>query len=96
MSESAKTWSFSAPIERFEMDGTMHFLCIPESIEDEVRACPEKRYVITVNDVATWHCGLLGTGDGRWVVMVSRDDPRRMGSRRFGRGSEQIRHGCAA
>ena len=72
MSELAKTWSFSAPIERFEMDGTMHFLCIPKSIEDEVRACPEKRYVITVNDVATWHCGLLGTGDGRWFVMVSR------------------------
>ena len=45
---------------------------IPKSIEDEVRACPEKRYVITVNDVATWHCGLLGTGDERWFVMVSR------------------------
>ena len=51
MSEPIKTWSFSAQIERFEKEGSMHFLCIPKSIEDEVRTCPEKRYFITVNDV---------------------------------------------
>ena len=66
-------WSFSAQIERFEGEGHMHFLALPRDLAAEVRSQGAKRFVITVNDGVTWHCGLLGTGDGRWFVMVSKD-----------------------
>ena len=66
-------WSFSAQIERFEGEGHMHFLALPGALADEIRGQGAKRFVITVNDGVTWHCGLLGTGDGRWFVMVSKE-----------------------
>ena len=66
-------WSFSAQIERFEGEGHMHFLALPGALADEIRGQGAKRFVITVNDGVTWHCGLLGTGDGRWFVLVSKE-----------------------
>ena len=45
---------------------------MPEALAGEIRG-QAKRFVITVNDGVTWHCGLLGTGDGRWFVMVSKE-----------------------
>lgn len=68
MSDPIKTWSFSAQIERFEKEGSMHFLCIPKSIEDEVRTCPEKRYVITVNDVFLARFDAMLPGKRRNVI----------------------------
>ena len=65
------TWSFSAQIERFDVDAAWHFLAIPAEQMDAVREAGDGRYVITVNDAVTWHCGLLPTGDGRWFVAVS-------------------------
>ena len=70
---STKQWSFSAQIERFEGEGEMHFLAIPNNLIDDIKSEGKKRYVITVNDAVSWHCGLLGTGDGRWFVMVAKD-----------------------
>ena len=70
---SQDNWSFSAQIERFEGEGHMHFVAIPDALVDDIRSQGSKRYVITMNDAITWHCGLLGTGDGRWFVMVSKD-----------------------
>ena len=66
------TWSFSAQIERFDVDAAWHFLAIPAEHVDAVREAGDGRYVITVNDAVTWHCGLLPTGDGRWFVAVSK------------------------
>lgn len=51
----------------------MHFLALPNALAGEIRGQGAKRFVITVNDGVTWHCGLLGTGDGRWFVMVSKE-----------------------
>ena len=51
----------------------MHFLALPGALADEIRGQGAKRFVITVNDGVIWHCGLLGTGDGRWFVMVSKE-----------------------
>ena len=68
-----ETWNFSAQIERFEGEGHMHFVALPDALAQEVRSTGAKRFVITLNDGVTWHCGLLGTGDGRWFVMVSKD-----------------------
>ena len=73
MSANTKQWSFSAQIERFEGEGHMHFLALPDDLVDDIRSQGKKRYVITVNDAVTWHCGLLGTGDGRWFVMVAKE-----------------------
>ena len=66
------TWSFSAQIEHFDVDAAWHFLAIPAEHVDAVREAGDGRYVITVNDAVTWHCGLLPTGDGRWFVAVSK------------------------
>ena len=66
------TWSFSAQIERFDVDAAWHFLAIPAEHVADVREAGDGRYVITVNDAVTWHCGLLPTGDGRWFVAVSK------------------------
>ena len=51
----------------------MHFVALPEALASDIRRQGSKRYVITMNDAITWHCGLLGTGDGRWFVVVSKD-----------------------
>ena len=73
MTMSTKHWSFSAQIERFEGEGEVHFLAIPNGLIDDIKSEEKKRYVITINDAVSWHCGLLGTGDGRWFVMVAKD-----------------------
>ncbi|MDA0940873.1 MAG: DUF1343 domain-containing protein [Bacteroidetes bacterium] len=73
MSQLDTTWSFSAQIERFEMEAAWHFIAVPADITDAVRAHQAGRYIITVNDAVTWHCGLLPTGDQRWFVAVSQE-----------------------
>ena len=55
----------------------MHFVALPEALASDIRRQGSKRYVITMNDAITWHCGLLGTGDGRWFVVVSKDKLKR-------------------
>ena len=73
MTKLDTTWSFSAQIERFEMEAAWHFIAVPSELTDAVRAHQAGRYVITVNDAVTWHCGLLPTGDQRWFVAVSQE-----------------------
>ena len=73
MSTNDTTWSFSAQVERFEMEAAWHFIAVPAEITDAVRAHKAGRYIITVNDAVTWHCGLLPTGDQRWFVAVSQE-----------------------
>ena len=76
----------------------MHFLALPDNLVDDIKSQGKKRYIITVNDAVTWHCGLLGTGDGRWCVMVAkkgRAGPShawRLGARGLRCGRQQIRH----
>ena len=77
MSANTKQWSFSAQIERFDGEGHMHFLALPDNLVDDIKSQGKKRYIITVNDAVTWHCGLLGTGDGRWCVMVAKEKLKR-------------------
>ncbi|MDA0728522.1 MAG: DUF1343 domain-containing protein [Bacteroidetes bacterium] len=68
-----KTWSFSAQVERFDMEAAWHFIAVPNQFTDAVRAHKVGRYIITINDAVTWHCGLLPTGDQRWFVAVSQE-----------------------
>ena len=77
MSKPKTQWSFSAQIERFEGESEMHLLAIPNDLVDDIKSRGKKRYVITVNDAVTWHCGLLGTGDGRWSVMMAKEKLKR-------------------
>ena len=49
------TWSFSAQIERFDVDAAWHFLAIPAEHVDAVREAGDGRYVIT------------GTADGSFA-----------------------------
>lgn len=73
MTKLDSTWSFSAQIERFDMEAAWHFIAVPSELTDAVRAHQAGRYIITVNDAVTWHCGLLPTGDQRWFVAVSQE-----------------------
>ena len=85
------TWSFSAQIERYDVDTAWHYLAIPAEHVDAVREAGEGRYVITMNDAVTWHCGLLPTGEGRWAVAVAKTNIK-AAQTTFGLGQEQIRH----
>lgn len=73
MSTQDTNWSFSAQVERFDVEAAWHFIAVPAEITDAVRAHKAGRYVITINDAVTWHCGLLPTGDQRWFVAVSQE-----------------------
>ena len=73
MTSPRTTWSFSAQIERFDMEAAWHFIAVPPELISTVRAHQKGRYIITINDAVTWHCGLLPTGDNRWFVAVSKE-----------------------
>ena len=34
----AKTWNFSAQIERFEGEGHMHFVALPDGLASDIRS----------------------------------------------------------
>ena len=66
------TWNFTAPVKRFSIEGGMHYLELPNAAAEEMRATGHKRWVCTIQDALTWHCGLLPTGEGTWFVVLSK------------------------
>lgn len=65
-------FNFTAQVKRFSMEGGMHYLELPNEAADEMRATGHKRWVCTIQDALTWHCGLLPTGDRTWFVVLSK------------------------
>ena len=65
-------WNFTAPVKRFSIEGGMHYLELPNEFAEPMRATGHKRWVCTIQDVLTWHCGLLPTGEGTWFVVLSK------------------------
>ena len=66
------TWNFTAPVKRFSIEGGMHYLELPNEFAEPMRATGHKRWVCTIQDALTWHCGLLPTGEGTWFVVLSK------------------------
>lgn len=72
VSSISTAWNFTAPVKRFSIEGGMHYLELPNAAAEEMRATGYKRWVCTIQDALTWHCGLLPTGEGTWFVVLSK------------------------
>lgn len=65
-------FNFTAQVKRFSMEGGMLYLELPNEASEPMRATGHKRWVCTIQDALTWHCGLLPTGEGTWFVVLSK------------------------
>jgi len=77
--EDRQMHSFSAPIERFEMDGAWDYLAIPLSISDDLRSKKINRVQVVLQDSAPYASGLLPLGDGRLFLIISKQRQKEMG-----------------
>ncbi len=72
-------YSFSAPIERFEMEGAWDYVAIPHELSDALKAQKVKRVQVSINETHPYACGMLPTGDGRLFIIMSQQRQKDLG-----------------
>lgn len=72
-------YTFSAPIERFEMEGAWDYLAIPPEICEALRAKKIKRVQVVIQDSAPYASGLLPLKDGRLFLIMSKQRQKDIG-----------------
>lgn len=75
-----KEHRFSGKAARMDSNVWSVFVDVPDDIVQDFKALKIKRFICTYNDKVSKHCAILSHGDGRYFVMLNKEECKKLGA----------------